>query len=116
MSLKANPSCKKYSGYYPDTTPIITGLSISSSHPGKYQVVYVYGNNFYPNDVTTLDIIGPNTTYENYQFIYFNNKRISFQVPSDAYQGEYYIRLKNVDYRIIIPNYLYSNKLPYHLL
>ena len=115
MSQKANPSCKRYRGYYPNTTPIITGLSVSNSIAGVYTVVYIYGINFYPNDVTTLDIIGPNKTYENYPFVYFNNKCISFSIPGGAFQGFYEIQAKNVDYRIVIPNYLYSNRMSYEL-
>ena len=115
MSVKANPSCKRYRGYYPDTTPVITGLSYSNSTAGVYKVIYIYGNHFYPNDVTSLDIIGPNKTYKNYPFIYFNNKCISFAIPGDAFQGFYEIQVKNVDYRIVIPNYLYSDRVPYEL-
>ena len=115
MSLKANPSCKRYRGYYPNTTPVISGLSISNSIAGVYKVVYIYGINFYPNNVTTLNIIGPNKTYENYPFIYYNNKCLSFSTPADSFQGFYEIQVKNVDYRIVIPNYLYSNRVPYEL-
>jgi hypothetical protein len=115
MSLKSNPSCKRYRGYYPNTTPVITGLSDYYFTAGVYHVVYIYGNNFYPNDVTKLDIIGPNKTYENYPFIYFTNKCISFSIPADAFQGFYDLQIKNVDYRIIIPDYLYSGRVPYEL-
>jgi hypothetical protein len=115
MSLKANPSCKRYSGYYPNTTPIISGLSDYYSTAGVYKVVYIYGNNFYPNDVTTLNIIGPNKTYEDYPFIYFNNKCLSFSIPGDAFQGFYEIQIKSVEYRLVLPVYLYSERVPYEL-
>lgn len=115
MSLKANSSCKRYRGYYPNTTPVISGLSDDSSRAGVYNVVYIYGNNFYPNNVTTLDIIGPNKTYNNYPFIYFSNKCLSFSMPGGAFQGFYELQVKNVDYRIVIPNYLYSERVPYEL-
>ena len=115
MSLKANPSCKRYRGYYPNTAPIITGLSDYSFVAGTYHVVYIYGNNFYPNDVTKLDIIAPNKTYDNYPFVYFNNKCLSFSIPADVFQGFYDIQIKNVDYTLIKPVYLYSERVPYQL-
>ena len=115
MSLKANPSCKRYRGYYPNTSPIITRLSDYFCTTGIYHVVYIYGDNFYPNDVTTLNIIAPNKTYDNHPFIYFNNKCLSFSIPADSFQGFYDIQLKNVDYTLIQPVYLYSERVPYEL-
>ena len=115
MALNANPSNKRY---YPNTTPMIHKFATNGqiSAPGvahTYNVVTVYGDNFYPNDVTKIDLIGPNKTYAGLEYVYYTNKTISFIVPGEAFQGSYQIQVKNVDYRSLVPYYLYSNKIDY---
>ena len=122
MLLSANPSCKRYRAYYPNITPVIYaystngGVAGAPGVAGTYNVVTVYGNNFYPNDVTKLDFIGPNKVYSNIEYIYYTNRKISFIVPSEAFQGNYEFQIKNVNYRLLIPDYLYSDKVPYTLI
>ena len=118
--LSSNPSSKRYKAYYPDITPVIisyttNGVLNASGIADKYNVVTVYGFNFYPNYVTKLDFIAPNKVYTNLQYVYYTNKKISFIVPGEAFQGSYQIQVKNVNYRLLIPDYLYSNKLSYTL-
>jgi hypothetical protein len=119
--LSANPSCKRYRAYYPDITPVIyayatNGVVGASGKAGAYNVVTVYGFNFYPNDVTKVDFIGPNKVYSNIEYVYYTNRKISFIVPIDAFEYRYYIQIKNVNYRLEIPDYLYSDKLPYEII
>lgn len=121
MSLNANPSCKRYRAYYPNITPVIyayatNGVVGASGIAGAYNVVTVYGFNFYPNDVTKVDFIGPNKVYSNIEYIYYTNRKISFIVPGGTFQAKYYIQIKNVNYRLEIPDYLYSDKLRYELI
>jgi hypothetical protein len=121
MMLSANPSCKRYRAYYPDITPVIyayatNGVVGASGKAGAYNVVTVYGFNFYPNDVTKVDFIGPNKVYSNIEYVYYTNRKISFIVPIDAFEYRYYIQIKNVNYRLEIPDYLYSDKLPYEII
>jgi len=116
-----NPSCKRYKSYYPDITPVISYFATNQKDwepgvAGKYNVVTVYGNNFYPNDVTKLDFIGPNKVYGNLDYIYYTNKQISFVLPGEAFQGSYQIQIKNVNYRITTPEYMYSNKVNYKIV
>ena len=113
--MSSENSCKRYSGYYPNTTPIINSLSDYTCVHNTYHVVYIYGENFYPNKVTTLDLIGPNKTFENIRYVLFTNRCISFIVPSDAFSSAYSVRVKNVDYRQIIPVFQYSNLVTYTL-
>jgi len=120
MLLSANPSGKRYKAYYPILTPVIytydtNGVAGASGVAGKYNVVTVFGNNFYPNDVTKLDFIGPNKVYSNIEYVYYTNRTISFIVPGEAFQGNYKFQIKNVNYRLTIPDYMYSNKVSYTL-
>lgn len=115
MSVKANPNCKRYSVYYPNTIPIIYSLSDYTCIHNTYHVVYVYGDNFYPNKVTTLDFIGPNKIFEDVKYVLFTNKCISFIIPNDAFSSTYSVRIKNVDYRQTIPAFQYSNLVTYTL-
>jgi len=51
---KTTRNCRKYKEAYPSFTPVINGLSVTSSSAGSYSLVYVNGSNFLPNGTTFI--------------------------------------------------------------
>lgn len=84
-------SCRQYNGFYPSFTPILNGLSVTSSQSGIYSLVYVSGANFLPN--STFIQFG---NYSNLPVIYYNSFNLSFVVPLNAVPGIYTVKVVNI--------------------
>ena len=85
-------SCRKFNGFYPSFTPLLTGLSVNSSPSGKYSLVYITGTNFLPNGVTFIK-------FGNMGYIpvtYYSSFNLSFVVPLNAAPGNYAVQVVNL--------------------
>ena len=98
-------TCKKST--YPDTSPVISSLSIYSSVESVYTVVYITGQNFQIDGVTTVSF----GTYQNIPVTFYSSMNISFVIPSNALAGIYVVQVFNNIY----PTQLYSNTVNYNI-
>lgn len=105
-------NARKYKYMYPDTTPIIYGLSQNESVLGAYTVVYISGYNFSKANTTGNSTVtfGDIT---NIPVIFYSSLNLSFVVPFiNLTQGPYDIQVVNNNY---FPVTQYSNKVSYEL-
>lgn len=98
-------TCKKST--YPDTSPVISRLSIYSSVKGVYTVVYITGQNFQIAGVTTVNF----GIHKNIPVTFYSSMNISFVIPSNALVGAYVVQVFNNIY----PTQLYSNTVNYNI-
>lgn len=98
-------TCKKST--YPDTSPVISSLSMYSSLQGVYTVVYITGQNFQIDGVTTVSF----GTYKNIPVTFYSSMNISFVIPANALVGAYVVQVFNNVY----PTQLYSNTVNYNI-
>lgn len=111
---------RKYKGFLPSFTPIIYNLSADNTIPNKYNVVYVTGENFFPNGITYINFGG----FQKIPVIFYSASTISFVIPLDAYGGNYSVVAVNIyndnfatPVNYSYPGHLkYSNSLNYFLL
>ena len=82
-------SCIRFRKGIPDIKPVIYSLSPITSSFGKFQTVYVNGNNFFPNGVSRI-IFGNKEVDVNYISI----NEIYFDVPN-YFPGVYNVAVKN---------------------
>lgn len=84
--------CRKYSGFYPSFAPVLDTLSITSASSDSYNLVYVTGRNFLPNNTTFVkfgvDHCLPIT--------YYSSFNISFVIPQHLHKGDYYVQVVNL--------------------
>lgn len=85
-------TCRLFKPLLPSFTPIIGSLSVTSSSAGKYSLVYINGNNFFPNGTTYVNF-GP---YQNIPIVYYGSFNISFVVPLNATAGNYNVVVVNL--------------------
>ena len=85
-------TCRLYKSLLPSFTPVISNLSVISSIAGQYSLVYINGNNFFPNGTTYVNF-GP---YKNIPIVYYGSFNISFVVPLNAPAGNYNVVVVNL--------------------
>jgi hypothetical protein len=113
-----NPITSALQNY--NTTVIIYSLSTNDTIPNKYTVVYVTGENFFPNGITYINFGG----FQKIPVIFYSSFSISFVIPLDAFGGNYSVVAVNIYNDNFAPpvNYSYpghlnySNSLNYFLL
>lgn len=101
--------CRKYQPGYPNITPIINSLSVTSSAQGIYTEVLVSGQNFFPFGKTILNF----GSYKNLPISYLSSFNISFVVPYDALPGNYNVQIGNISTTQVEPTLFYSNSVNY---
>ena len=84
-------NCKRNKGILPSFTPILSGLSVTTSTSGAYSLVYVYGSNFLPNGTTFVKFGS-----EYLPVTYYSSFNISFLVPLTAVPGNYNVKVVNL--------------------
>lgn len=85
--------CKSVS-FYPNFSPAISSLSVTSSDPGIYSLVYITGANFLPPSYgTTYVNFG---IYTKLPITFYSTINISFVVPLNAPSGNYNVKVVNI--------------------
>ena len=104
-------NCRLYKPLLPSFTPVINNLSVTSSVAGQYSLVYINGNNFFPNAITYVNF----GNYTNIPITYYSSFNISFVVPLIATVGNYNIVVVNIyNGQLSQPvKYTYSGNLNY---
>ena len=112
IKIPSTVNARKYKYMYPDTTPIIYGLSQNESVLGDYTVVYISGYNFSKANTTgNSTVTFGNIT--NIPVIFYSSLNLSFVVPIiNLTQSTYDIQVVNNNY---FPVTQYSNKVSYKL-
>ena len=112
IKIPSTVNGRKYKYMYPDTTPIIYGLSQNESVLGDYTVVYISGYNFSKANTTgNSTVTFGNIT--NIPVIFYSSLNLSFVVPIiNLTQATYDIQVVNNNY---FPVTQYSNKVSYEL-
>ena len=83
-------NCRK--GFLPSFTPVLSGLSVTTSNLGAYSLVYVYGSNFLPNGTTFIQF----GTFGYLPATYYSSFDLSFLVPTNAVAGNYNVKVVNL--------------------
>ena len=83
--------CRGYKKVIPNLQPFISNLSSSSAHFNSHIKIYVYGENFFPFGVTTVNF----GTIQDISINYINANSFYFEVPLLAFPGIYNIIVKN---------------------
>jgi hypothetical protein len=80
--------------FYPSFSPIMNGLSVTTSNSGVYSLVYVTGSNFVSptNGITYINF----GSFTNLPITYYSSFNISFVVPLNALAGSYNVVVVNV--------------------
>lgn len=104
-------TCRLYKPLLPSFTPIINNLSVTSSVAGQYSLVYINGNNYFPNAITYVNF----GIFTNIPITYYSSFNISFVVPLSATAGNYNIVVVNIyNGQLSQPvKYTYSGNLNY---
>jgi hypothetical protein len=97
-------NCNKYKKLLPSFTPIIYSLSVTSSTSGDYSLVYINGENFFPDGITYVNF----GSFKNLSVTYYSSFNISFVVPTTATAGTYEVIVVTVYSGNIAPRVLYS--------
>ena len=92
VTPKTTRNCRLYNGFFPSFTPVLNGLSVTSSVAGNYSLVYVNGSNFLPNGTTFIKF--GNLGY--LQVTYYSSFNLSFVVPLNAVVGNYNVQIVNL--------------------
>jgi hypothetical protein len=90
VNLKKEACIRYRKNIKPDLKPKINYLSIDTLPVRSYAIVYIYGENFFPNGATTIEFGNVNV---NSNFISSNT--IFFEVPFIVFPGIYNIIVKN---------------------
>lgn len=77
MSTKKSSTCKTLKGFYPSFAP-----TIYSAIEGKYNIVYITGNNFLPAAYGTTYVNFD--TYTNLEITFYSSYNISFVIPQNV--------------------------------
>lgn len=83
--------CKKNKKKIPDLKPYISSLSQYSSPYNSYIKVYVTGENFLPNGLTSVDF----GNIQNININYVNSNSLYFELYNVVFPGVYNILVKN---------------------
>jgi hypothetical protein len=83
-------NCRR--GFLPSFTPVLSGLSVTTSTSGVYSLVYVYGSNFLPNGTTFIQFGG----FGYLPVTYYSSYNLSFVVPLNATAGNYNVKVVNL--------------------
>ncbi len=92
VNNKSTRNCRKYKEVYPSFTPVINGLSVTSSSAGVYSFVHINGSNFLPNGTTFIK-------FGNYGYLpvtYYSSFNLSFVVPLNASPNNYNVQAVNL--------------------
>jgi|LakMenEpi03Aug12_release.lakeMendotaPanAssembly.Ray.scaffolds.fasta_scaffold09651_5 hypothetical protein len=92
VTQKTSRKCRKFKGFYPNFTPSLNNMSITTSIAGSYAKVYVDGYNFLPNGTTVIQF----GNYGYLPIIFYSSFNISFIVPINAVIGSYNVRVVNI--------------------
>jgi hypothetical protein len=102
-----------YNAFLPSFTPLIGSLSVTSSSAGQYSLVYINGNNFFPNGTTYVNF----GQYKNIPIVYYGSFNISFVVPTppsaNTYPETYTVYVTLNTNSNFSPFLLYSNPVTY---
>lgn len=82
-------NCRR--GFLPSFTPVLSGLSVTTSSSATYSLVYVNGSNFLPNSTFIK--------FGNFGYLpitYYSSFNISFVVPLNAVSGNYNVNVVNL--------------------
>ena len=85
--------CKSV-GFYPNFSPEISSLSVTSSVAGVYSLVLINGANFLPPSYGTTYINFSN--FKNIPITFYSTFNISFVVPQAAPPGNYNVTVVNI--------------------
>jgi hypothetical protein len=91
LKYKRFDTCRKPKNYVQNLNPYITGLSNYSSLFNTSIKVYVYGEHFLPNGLTSIDF----GNIKNIKVTYINANTIYFELYNFAFPGVYNIIVKN---------------------
>lgn len=90
-NINQNTSCRKPKKYVPNFRPYINSLSQYSSQFNTYIKIYIYGENFLPNGLSSVDF----GNIQNIDFKYINSNTLYFELYNFAFPGIYNIIVKN---------------------
>ena len=94
LQVETNTAKCPTKSFYPSFTPIINGISVTTSNSGAYSLVYITGTNFVsPTNGTTYVNFG---SFTNLPIIFYSSFNISFVVPLNALAGSYNVVVVNV--------------------
>jgi hypothetical protein len=94
LQVETNTAKCPTKSFYPSFTPIINGISVTTSNSGAYSLVYITGSNFVsPTNGTTYVNFG---SFTNLPIIFYSSFNISFVVPLNALAGSYNVVVVNV--------------------
>jgi hypothetical protein len=86
--------CRRYKSIYPNFSPSINTLSVSTSVAGAYSNVMINGYNFLPPCYgTTYVNFGP---FKQVPITFYSTSDISFIVPLNAGPGIYNVQVVNI--------------------
>jgi hypothetical protein len=85
-------NCRRNTNVLPSFTPVLSGLSVTTSKTNTYSLVYVYGSNFLPNGTTFIQF----GTYGYLPVTYYSSFNLSFVVPLNAVAGNYAVKVVNL--------------------
>jgi hypothetical protein len=88
---KTRDTCRKYKRINPNLSPYINSLSKYSAQFNSYIQIYVYGENFFPRGLTTVDF----GNIQNIPIKYLGSKSFYFELQIVAFPGVYDIVVKN---------------------
>jgi len=92
MSAVRTSNCSLTKKRLPSFNPVIYSLSQTFSYAKKYSVVFVKGENFFPNGSTYINF----GKIKNIPVTYFGSFAISFIVPVNALAGDHKITAVNI--------------------
>jgi len=88
VRVRSQRNCRKSKPKYPSFTPVLSGLSTTTSPSGGYSLVYISGSNYLPDEVT---IVKFGNDY--LPVIYYSSSYLSFVVPlnllANIYNGNF---------------------------
>ena len=112
FKVPSTVNARKYRYSYPNTSPVIYGLSLTSSDIGEYTVCYINGLNFSKENTTGNSTVTFGDI-ANIPVIFYSSLNLSFVVPSNNLPpGPYPVQVVNNNY---FPSTTYSNKVQYTL-
>jgi hypothetical protein len=88
---KTRDTCRKYKKNIPNLKPYINSLSKDSALFNSYIQIYVYGENFFPNGLTTVDF----GNIKNISINYLGSNSFYFELQNIAFPGVYNIVVNN---------------------
>jgi len=92
MSSTRTLNCSLTKKSLPSFDPVMYSLSVTFSNAHAYSLVYIKGENFFPNGTTYVNF-GP---YKNLSITYLGSSCISFVVPINANSGNYNVNVVNI--------------------